>query len=127
MNLKVNVNVMFLCMCMFVVYATFEVLSGKGGVGKSSVSCQLAFSLARQGMQVGLLDVDICGPSGLFIFFVFFFFYFFLFFIFYFLFIYFFIFFLFILFLPFSYACLFLSWSFVCCHVVNSADLSLLW
>jgi len=42
---------------------TILVLSGKGGVGKSSVSCQLAFSLANQGKQVGLLDVDICGPS----------------------------------------------------------------
>jgi len=42
---------------------TILVLSGKGGVGKSSVSCQLAFSLAKQGKNVGLLDVDICGPS----------------------------------------------------------------
>jgi Mrp family chromosome partitioning ATPase len=39
------------------------VLSGKGGVGKSTVSAQLAFTLALQGKQVGLLDIDICGPS----------------------------------------------------------------
>lgn len=39
------------------------VLSGKGGVGKSTCSAQLAFTLAKQGKQVGLLDIDICGPS----------------------------------------------------------------
>jgi Mrp family chromosome partitioning ATPase len=39
------------------------VMSGKGGVGKSSVSAGLALSLAGQGYQVGLLDVDIHGPS----------------------------------------------------------------
>ncbi|CAN8072002.1 unnamed protein product [Agarophyton chilense] len=39
------------------------VLSGKGGVGKSTVSAQLALCLAAQGLQVGLLDVDVCGPS----------------------------------------------------------------
>ena len=40
------------------------VLSGKGGVGKSTVSTQLAFGLADRGFQVGLLDIDICGPSA---------------------------------------------------------------
>jgi len=39
------------------------VLSGKGGVGKSTVSTQLAMVLAAQGHKVGVLDVDICGPS----------------------------------------------------------------
>jgi ATP-binding protein involved in chromosome partitioning len=39
------------------------VMSGKGGVGKSSVSAGLAVHLANSGYQVGLLDVDIHGPS----------------------------------------------------------------
>ena len=39
------------------------VMSGKGGVGKSSISAGLAVSLAGKGYEVGLLDVDIHGPS----------------------------------------------------------------
>ncbi len=42
---------------------TLMVLSGKGGVGKSTVAVNLALSLAAQGQRVGLLDVDIHGPS----------------------------------------------------------------
>jgi Mrp family chromosome partitioning ATPase len=39
------------------------VLSGKGGVGKSSVAALLAVALRRRGMRVGVLDADITGPS----------------------------------------------------------------
>ncbi len=39
------------------------VLSGKGGVGKSFVTASLAFALANMGRRVGVLDVDIHGPS----------------------------------------------------------------
>lgn len=42
---------------------TIMVMSGKGGVGKSTVAANLAAGLARQGYRVGILDGDIHGPN----------------------------------------------------------------
>ena len=41
----------------------FGVVSGKGGVGKSMVTSQLAVTMHRRGFKVGVMDADITGPS----------------------------------------------------------------
>ena len=40
------------------------VVSGKGGVGKSTVTSLLAVGMSRRGKRVGVLDADITGPSA---------------------------------------------------------------
>jgi len=42
---------------------TILVLSGKGGVGKSTLAVQLALAYQKAGLRVGILDIDLCGPS----------------------------------------------------------------
>ena len=46
-----------------VVRRVYGVVSGKGGVGKSMVTSQLAVLLRRQGYTVGIMDADVTGPS----------------------------------------------------------------
>lgn len=45
------------------IHSVLAIASGKGGVGKSTVSTNLAIALADEGLRVGLLDSDIYGPS----------------------------------------------------------------
>ncbi|MFZ2097766.1 MAG: Mrp/NBP35 family ATP-binding protein [Anaerolineales bacterium] len=45
------------------IHRVLAVMSGKGGVGKSSVAGLLACSLRKRGLKVGILDADITGPS----------------------------------------------------------------
>ena len=45
------------------VKAVVAVASGKGGVGKSTLSTNLAVALSAEGLQVGLMDADVYGPS----------------------------------------------------------------
>ena len=49
--------------CMSRIDHKIVVMSGKGGVGKSTVAVNLAVALSMAGKRVGLLDVDIHGPS----------------------------------------------------------------
>ncbi|XP_073033268.1 LOW QUALITY PROTEIN: cytosolic Fe-S cluster assembly factor NBP35-like [Primulina eburnea] len=58
-----GLNYLFEFINMATVKHKILVLSGKGGVGKSTFSAQLSFALAGMDYQVGLLDIDICAPS----------------------------------------------------------------
>ena len=58
-----NLNSLRIPETLMKVKSLIGVFSGKGGVGKSMISLNLAKSLSRQGYKVGLVDCDIYGPS----------------------------------------------------------------
>ncbi|NTU77426.1 MAG: Mrp/NBP35 family ATP-binding protein, partial [Alphaproteobacteria bacterium] len=45
------------------IHNAIAIASGKGGVGKSTVAVNIAISLAAQNLTVGILDIDITGPT----------------------------------------------------------------
>ena len=51
------------CFQMVIAKKIIIVLSGKGGVGKSTVACQIALCYKEQNLRVAFLDIDLCGPS----------------------------------------------------------------
>ena len=61
-NIVLVQRALFLVRTLFIANA-LQILSGKGGVGKSSITTQLALSLSLAGHSVGILDIDLTGPS----------------------------------------------------------------
>ncbi len=62
-NAKIAMQDQLIAMTLEHIRYKLFVMSGKGGVGKSSVSVNIAAALAARGYKVGLMDVDIHGPS----------------------------------------------------------------
>lgn len=60
---KQNIQDALICSTLDKIRYKLFIMSGKGGVGKSSVTVNMAAALAARGYKVGILDVDIHGPS----------------------------------------------------------------